>query len=101
MKRRSAGQWTAHPAGGVHPRGGPDLGRGLQGTHQAVPDPRLQGVPEEPAVTLQTLRLQGGQCPAAGGRLALPQRSDGLPVTILRLTSDLRQREVRYDPSNP
>lgn len=56
------------------------MGRGLPGVVQAVPQSRLQRVPEELAAAHQAVRLQGGQHPAAGGRLALPPRSDTLPV---------------------
>lgn len=56
------------------------MGRGLPRTVQTVPDPRLQGVPEELAAAHQTLRLQRGQHPPAGGRVALPARCEPLPV---------------------
>lgn len=57
------------------------MGRRLQRTDPTVPDSRLQRIPEEPAAAQQTLRLQRGQHPPAGGRLAVPQRYDGLPLT--------------------
>lgn len=56
------------------------MGRGLPRTFQTVPDPRLQGVPEELAAAHQTLQLQRGQHPPAGGRVALPTRCEPLPV---------------------
>lgn len=57
------------------------MGRRLQRTDPPVPNSRLQRVPEEPAAAQQTLRLQRGQHPPAGGRLAVPQRYDGRPLT--------------------
>lgn len=55
------------------------MGRGLPRVIQVVPQPRLQGVPEELASSHQAVRLQRGQHPAVGGRLALPSRSERAP----------------------
>lgn len=70
------------------------MGRGLPRTVQTVPDPRLQGVPEELAAAHQTLRLQRGQHPPAGGRVALPARCEPLPV-MSRVSQDEGVSRVR------
>lgn len=88
-------QRAAHPSCRVHPRGGPDVGGGVQGADPTVPDSRLQRIPEELASAHQTLRLQGGQHPPAGGRLALPKRS-----FIVGFSSSMGQ-DLKKGPRGP
>lgn len=66
-------QWGPHSSHWVHRGGGEDLGSGVQGAQQALPQPRLPGVLEEPATAVQILWLPGGQHPSAGRRLTLPK----------------------------
>lgn len=67
------GQWRSYSSHRLHNRGGAYLGGGVQGAQKALPQPRLQGVPEEPPPADRILWLQRRQHPPAGGCLALPQ----------------------------
>lgn len=49
------GQWRSYTSHRFYNRGGAYLGRGVQGTQQAVPQSRLQGVSEEPPPADQIL----------------------------------------------